>query len=217
MSKFGPVFRTAPSPQRPFPDKTIFWGSQEGGCNHFPVDRHVITDRKFSDYPAPLHAFGRAVSEALDRVWIVDEYLLMPDKKKGDTDELVKQKIMRRVQNILDWLPISLAANDIRFLTKQHEEVEASTLARFQELAQAINDQSMRRPKKCNIEVRTHLTQKFDFIHDRFAIIDDELWHFGATVGGFHASVSAASRGWRASDHGAIEFFELAWNAGGQK
>jgi hypothetical protein len=206
MSRFAPSVQTAPQPGRPFPDKEIFWGSQDGGCNHFPADMSVISHRKFSEIPMPLHAFGRAVSEALDRVWIVDEYLLKPDSMLGN-----------RVEQILKWLHIDLVASDIRFLTAQRIDDGSGVLARFQERAQAIRDKQVRPEKACSIEVRTHLTKEFNFIHDRFAIIDDELWHFGGTVGGFHASVSAASRGWRASDHGAIEFFEMVWNAGGKK
>ena len=49
-------------------------------------------------------------------------------------------------------------------------------------------------------------------VHDRFAIVDDELWHFGATVGGAHRSVNAFSRGWDASTTRAAEFFDEAWH-----
>ena len=51
------------------------------------------------------------------------------------------------------------------------------------------------RAKEMNIDIKFNLTTNFDHIHDRFAIIDDELWHFGATVGGFHSQVSAAQEG----------------------
>jgi hypothetical protein len=47
--------------------------------------------------------------------------------------------------------------------------------------------------------------------HDRFAIVDDELWHFGATVGGAHPSVNAFSRGWSASVTKAEEHFDHLW------
>jgi hypothetical protein len=206
MSGFGPNIVVAPKIERPLPNHEIWWGSQEGGCNHFPRGMDVIAARKFSNNPSPLDPFGRAVSEALDRVWIIDEYLLMPDEGKGDPSS--------RIEEILKWMPLQLAANDIRLLTKDHAEVDQDALALFAERAKEINSHSTRRNGQCVIEVKTHLTQKFNFVHDRFAVIDDELWHFGGSVGGFHASVSAASRGWRASDRGAIEFFELAWNAG---
>ena len=70
-------------------------------------------------------------------------------------------------------------------------------------------------PKTAVPEVRWKTTLKASRVlgvHDRFAIIDDELWHFGATVGGSHRSVTAYSRGWSAQATRAGEFFEEAWN-----
>ena len=32
--------------------------------------------------------------------------------------------------------------------------------------------------------------------HDRYALIDQELWHFGSTVGGGYPLLSSVSRGW---------------------
>lgn len=144
-----------------------------------------------------------AVMNAMDRVWVVDEYFLMPDRGANPDG---------RILTILDWLHLSLVASDIRILTKKHDDIDEDTLQLFQIREGEINASQTRRPKQCSIQVNTRLKQDFDYIHDRFAIVDDELWHFGATVGGFHASVNAASRGWSAVDSGAIEFFELAWN-----
>lgn len=206
MKRIARSITIAPKAERPFPDKEILWGSQEGGQPLFPTSSHAYA-RKNSDDPVPLQKFGKAVSDAQERIWIVDEYLLMPDSGKP----------AKRIEQILKWLPLWLAASDIRLLTKHHQEVDENDLKKFQQRAQAINDHAARRGKQCRIEVKMHLTRACDFIHDRFAIVDDELWHFGGTAGGFQASVSAASRGWRAADHGAITFFEEIWSAGDRK
>ena len=206
MKPFARDIVIAPKPERPFPDKEILWGSQDGGQNRFPTI-FAAYNRKNSDNPVPLKKFGEAVSEAQERVWIVDEFLLKSDS--GNSAE--------RIEQILTWLPLRLAASDIRLLTKRHQEIGEDDLNKFQKRAQEINDSAARREKECSIEIRLHLKQDCDFIHDRFAIIDDELWHFGGTVGGFHSRVSAASRGWRAVDHGAIDFFEEIWNKGERK
>jgi len=195
----------APKVERSLPDKQIFWGAQNGGQIFFPTVKDAYARKHDSD-PTPLQEFCRAVSNAQERIWVVDEYLLMPDNGKGVPS--------KRIDQILAWLPLSLIASDVRLLIKQHQEVEDKDLKRFQQRAQEINDRRVRHSKNCCIDVRTHLTKKCDFIHDRFAIIDDELWHFGGTVGGFHSAVSAASRGWSAKDHGASIFFEAIWNAG---
>lgn len=207
MKGIAPSIFIAQKAERPFPAKEILWGCQEGWQNRFPT-AHEAWGRKKSDNPVPLQQFGNAVADAQERVWIVDDYLLSPDS--GDPTE--------RIEKILAWLPISLAASDIRFLTRRTQEVDESVLKKFQQRAQEINNHPARRRKLCSIEIKLHLSDRnCDFIHDRFAIVDDELWHFGATVGGFHARVSAASRGWRATDHGAISFFEEIWTAGERK
>ncbi len=49
------------------------------------------------------------------------------------------------------------------------------------------------------------------YIHDRFAVTDNELWHFGGTVGGLHQDLTAVSRGWDASNHRFLYFFDELW------
>lgn len=209
MKGFALDIAIAPKVERPFPAREILWGSQEGGQNRFPTSM-AAWERKYSSDPAPLQKFGRAVADAQERVWIVDEYLLKPEDGRGSPTD--------RVDKILTWLPSWLAASDIRLLTERHQEVGEDDLKRFQRRAREISNHEVRRGKECRIEVRMHLTHpRCNFIHDRFAIVDDELWHFGGTAGGFQSSVSAASRGWRAADHGAIDFFEEIWNAGERK
>jgi hypothetical protein len=203
MKSFPPSIPIASKAERPFPEKEILWSSQDGGLARFPTSVAAYA-RKFSGDPVPLKKFGQAVSDAQERIWIVDEYLLMPDSGTP----------ARRIEQILTWLPLWLSASDIRFLTKHHNEVDEDSLRKFQRRAQEINNHAARRERECRIEIRMHLTRDCDFVHDRFAVIDDELWHFGATVGGFHSKVSAASRGWRAIDHDAIRFFEDLWSAG---
>jgi hypothetical protein len=149
-----------------------------------------------------MEAFRKAVSSAMARVWVVDEYFLVPDNAKSSDG---------RIFTILDWLHPDLVASDIRILTKKDDAITEEALQLFQMREQEINSKRTRQPMKCSIQISTRLTQNFDYIHDRFAIVDDELWHFGATVGGFHASVNAASRGWSAIESGAIAFFELVW------
>lgn len=46
----------------------------------------------------------------------------------------------------------------------------------------------------CNMNIGK--AASFD-IHDRFALLDNEIWHFGGTVGGVNAHLTAYSRGWR--------------------
>ena len=203
MSKFDSGLKLPTRPLRTPLKAEILWGCERGGSSHFPRDIETILTRRRSPVPKPLDTFRIAVMNAMDRVWIVDEYFLVPEGV-ASSDE--------RILTILEWLHIGLIACDVRILTKKHDEINKNVLELFQIREKEINACQARRSKQCSIQVNTRLRDKFDYIHDRFAIVDDELWHFGATVGGFHASVNAASRGWSAADSGAIAFFELAWN-----
>ena len=51
----------------------------------------------------------------------------------------------------------------------------------------------------------------FQELHDRFAIVDDEVWHFGSTVGGGYTRFGAASRGWSADDLSVV--FQSRWGS----
>lgn len=203
MKKLRSALALPPPPPRIALPKDILWGCQNGGSPHFPRDLASIHERRHASDPAPMHAFRDAMMNAAERVWVVDEYFLVPHSG-AEPDA--------RVERILGWLPVYLAATDIRILTKEHREITDGMLMRFQHRALAINARNPNRRPQCSIEVCTRLTSRFGVIHDRFAIIDDELWHFGATVGGFHSSVNAASRGWDAVTSGGVAFFEMAWN-----
>jgi len=203
MNKFGSNIQIPKKSARSQLKPEIIWGCDGGGSAHFPRNFETINARKHSPNPQPMRAFQQAVREAQDRVWVVDDYFLVPDKDRSSA---------RRVETILDWLHDDLVASDIRILTKKHDQITEKTLQLFQEREDSINSNQVRRTKKCSIQVSTHLRKKFDYVHDRFAIVDDELWHFGATVGGFHTSINAASRGWCAAESSAIEFFEMVWS-----
>jgi hypothetical protein len=115
------------------------------------------------------------------------------------------------MNQVLNWLPFGLEASDVRLLTRapNTKSLEAQIMEQLKQRAGAIN---ARPGRAIVIQVKFTLARDFPYMHDRFAIVDDELWHFGATVGGLHTLVNAATRGWRADDHKAVEFFETAWN-----
>ena len=46
-----------------------------------------------------------------------------------------------------------------------------------------------------------------DIVHDRFAIMDGEIWHCGASICGMHAALNAVSRGWVDEEDKLMEFF----------
>jgi hypothetical protein len=167
----------------------------------------AIKARRAACPPEALAAFVEATWMAQDRILILDDFLFKPRDESRQS----------RYEQILFWLPDGLVANDIRFLTNRHEDrAEQYTIQRlFNERVAAINQRSPRRAGVAKIEIRFSLNSKFPYVHDRFAIIDSELWHFGATVGGLHNLVNAATRGLDAEAHEAVRFFNDAWEGDG--
>jgi phosphatidylserine/phosphatidylglycerophosphate/cardiolipin synthase-like enzyme len=164
----------------------------------------AIKARIGASSPEPLQAFANAAQNAQDRILILDDYLFKP--KDG-------QAVQSRYDQILRWFPDGLVANDIRILTNAHGNKTEHELIRrkFAERAAAINDRSRNRVGIVTIAINFTLNTEFPYVHDRFAIVDDELWHFGATVGGLHEALSAVTRGWDSDQHDALRFFNDAW------
>ena len=98
-------------------------------------------------------------------------------------------------------------AGEVRFLTGQSAD---DTTPWRQDFERRINADRIDR-RDVVVQWRKLTRTSFPFLHDRFAIVDDALWHFGATVGGGHPRLNAASGPWSAADTRAIEFFAECW------
>lgn len=173
----------------------------EEGVQHFPsiaaikarlsVERVQISDE-----------FSRAILTAEARVWIIDKHILSDDGKSPNHK--------RRLETIAEWFKRTDHLRSVRILTGASPDEENAKKV-FLDLSKKVSERRLPLKPPLDAQIRFSIN-KFPYIHDRFAIIDYELWHFGATVGGFHRHVSAASRGWDVNAHKAIEFFEMAWN-----
>lgn len=196
--------RRVPSPQILWPTAVSYGDNVTSGDDsvRFP-GLTAIKARKSAAEVSMLNAFLKAAGDAQDRIWIIDDYLFKTREGKP---------LQIRIDQVLSMFPLSLVANDVKILTNAVENEMDNIKAQLSGLADDINALSKYRKGTATFEVRFTLGTDFPHIHDRFAVVDDELWHFGATVGGLHDLVNAASRGWRIQDHGALEFFELAWN-----
>ena len=112
-------------------------------------------------------------------------------------------------RSIEDAIPYS-EASDIRLLTGRGIEKGKKEQLRI-ELTQYCNmyRDTPQREVLWKASLDKHL---FPFPHDRFAIVDGALWHFGSTVGGGHSGLTAASGPWSATKTRAKEFFEECWS-----
>lgn len=182
-----------------------FFGDNGGSDSSVFPNLTAIKARCGARPPEPLEAFLEAVWDARDRILVLDDYLFKPLEGQSQRD---------RYGQILDWLPNGLVANEIRFLTNAHPDQDVIR-TQFNERVTEINRRAPRRLGTATIEIRFTLGSTFPYVHDRFAIIDGEFWHFGATVGGLHSLVNATSRGWDANSREAVRFFDDAWNGDG--
>ena len=168
-------------------------GALSSDTPHFPAkqDVHARRDAYRQDYAMRLVAFEIAVMDACQRLLVLDPHF----------DEVG----VRALRDALEYSQ----ANEIRFLTGHLAEDDRTTWRR--QLEQQIN---RNRTDHREVEInwrRLKGRSSFPFLHDRFAVVDDALWHFGATVGGGHPGVNAASGPWSAVCTKAITFFDECW------
>ena len=140
-----------------------------------------------------LRAFEKAVEGAEVHVLLLDHHF---DKKGAD---------------ILGGALMLSQVGDVRLLTGRGSLADADRRELASALTQSCNEE---RHDNREVTVRwraTLSTDSFPFLHDRFAIVDADLWHFGATVGGGHPGLTAVSGPWSATATRAIDFFEECW------
>jgi hypothetical protein len=105
------------------------------------------------------------------------------------------------------------SATDIRIISKLATGAKQSDVKKKTQKLEFLRNpkpRDGRPPGKLEWKARLE-DAKFPHLHDRFAIVDNYLWHFGATVGGGHPRLNAVSYGWSASATRALEFFEEVW------
>jgi hypothetical protein len=212
MLNTTPIIDATSRVRRPLPPKAILWPTAIGYGNinesadstRFP-SWQALKARRNATPASPLATFIKATSEAQHRILVLDDFLFNPEGNE--------RRLQERIDQVLEWLPLDLEAYDVRFLTEGigTKAVEADIVGQLADRAREINSASPYRQRALVIQAKFTLATDFPYLHDRFAIIDDELWHFGATVGGLHSLMNAATRGWSADDHDALKFFENAW------
>ena len=189
--------------ERLFPDPSVkpqlLWSSikyEKGIKNQdslfFPAKEDIYERYNASNIVLKLVAFEKAVLKAEGCILVLDLHF--------DTSGF---------QTIGDAISRS-EASDIRLLTGSGIENGKREQLRI-ELTQYCNmyRDTPQREVLWKASLDKHL---FPFPHDRFAIVDGALWHFGSTVGGGHSGLTAASGPWSAKKTHAKEFFEKCWS-----
>ena len=183
------------SPQILWPSITYRQAVASFDVPHFPeTDRVYERHRTIeSGTHRGLRAFEEAVTGAEAHVLVLDPHF----DRQG-------------AQILADALLVS-QVRDVRLITGRRHLAKQERA----DLANMLTD-SCNEGRLDNRQVEVHWsatldTNDFPFLHDRFAIVDGALWHFGATVGGGHAGLTAASGPWPAVKTRAVFFFNECW------
>ena len=153
-------------------------------------------DMEGGEFGSLSQGFMSALSSARTRIWLVDCFLLkLIDTAKANFLEIFDRAFLKT------------SADDVRLLTSK-KDGHLNQVEEFRDLQNSRREPPEKRAA-FTIEVRVIPGVKGGarLPHDRFAIIDDELWHWGANVGGTHHEVNAFSRGWSAHETGAVAYF----------
>ncbi|MXP25187.1 hypothetical protein GRI39_03905 [Altererythrobacter indicus] len=153
------------------------------------ADREFLSWDDHGNDPAISPLFQEAVGSAKE-VWIVDGYL-------GETLDLAD--MLFKIVTLAD-------VEQVRIITAAKQEA-----ASLEELVTKWNSSARR---SGHIEILTLPKRDSGFgalPHDRFALVDGILWHWGATVGGGFSGQNACSFGWSATRRGAVAWFEKMW------
>ena len=138
-----------------------------------------------------LVAFEEAVLSAEDRVLVLDRHF----------DETGARALEDALSLSHVW--------DVRLLTGRVVDEKREELRRV--LTDRCNSDRAD-GRTVDVQWRTSLGRdRFPFLHDRFAIVDGTLWHFGSTVGGSHSGLNAVSGPWSAEATHAVTFFNECW------
>lgn len=141
--------------------------------------------------------FENALNNASKRIWLTDNYLSESNYR------LKLESILKSLQAIQACRMV-----DIRIFFKS-DMSKSDIITLLDGYNRELSENECR-----EIQYRFF---KGSPIHDRFAIIDDVLWHFGSDVGSTNKSIHATSYSWDANSLKAIKFFEDFWSAGYEK
>lgn len=153
------------------------------------ADREAFPGDERASDPLISPTFAHALNVA-SQVWIVDCYF-------ADTPDLADE--LFGIVTIAD-------VAQVRIVTAERDELKD-----LQSRATYWNNEGRRTG---TIELRTLPQRERGWRvlpHDRFALVDGTLWHWGATIGGGYSGLNACSYGWSATRTGAVSWFERLW------
>ncbi|MCE2597264.1 hypothetical protein K6Y31_21040 [Motilimonas cestriensis] len=140
-----------------------FEATQSGERHHHFPEYDAIMARYGVDDVRIVRKLEKAISTA-QRVWIIDKHLFSEDGKNPSHG--------RRIKKVVNW-SLTNHIQTIRILTGHHDN-QAEIEKEFKELEDFVTDDRAKVDAPLKVEI-SFAFKDFDYIHDRFAIIDEEL------------------------------------------
>jgi len=184
---------------------TLNWPSLDSSYSRVDLDHFPSPDAEYwrhscGEFGAWSECFIAVVRGARERIWLIDGFLLKIDAHAKGCFVDVFERVLGET-----------SAWDVRLLTSGKEGHRDQI-----DLLRVLQDQRRAPPRNEGFTLKVRYVRdgksRARLPHDRFSIIDDELWHWGANVGGTHHEVNAFSRGWSAQESQAVVYFERLWN-----
>ena len=148
-----------------------------------------------------LEDFYNALIRANDTVRIIDKNFIQVNKKVNP--ELIGPHLLFKAVKKSHF-------QNLKIITIEQKNSNGSVAKLMEKELQ-----KQRKPggprDKLTVKILALARNDLKHIHDRFAIVDQVLWHFGSDVGGKDPNLNAVSFGWDAQETGAITFFENLW------
>lgn len=191
----------SPEIQQPLESPSIYWTKYGETMNKCPYVDELHTRSSMLDNRNPcyernaphfgLRAFVDAVKRGKGTLKIVDPYFGLARIDDRSSGQFVVADAM--LESEIEWVKI------ICEKTSKEEREKVNELLR------------LGRDRRVD-----WVTLKGSAIelHDRFLIIDQQLWHFGADVGGAHKGITMSTGAWCARTTEAERFFDELWNRG---
>jgi len=168
---------------------------------HFPNFENIRWRHQQGMHSFWSQDFLSAVKNATQVIQIIDSYFLLDDLKESS-----EKSIDRLLELMCETQVLKLEIlTSTRALPKD-------VMDDFKGLTSEIRNERQQINSTFDFEVKL-LTRKSSAIvpHDRFAIIDEELWHCGASIGGLHKQLNVMSCGWSAEKRRAKQYFRELW------
>lgn len=129
--------------------------------------------------PSPgISQFWDSIRAAHTRIYFYDRHF-------GPSDLCRVLQVLKHRQQFID-------AGTIKFLIIANLAEQAGEFKR--QFLRLLNSKE-HLPARIDISILS--TNGDDQVHDRFALVDNNIWHFGVKVGSMHKSISACSGPWK--------------------